>query len=434
MSSAETRLAGFRRLLVHARERLGLDLGFVLWDGSTVPADLPGDALCIVIADEGAIAGLVRRPRLDSLVNLWVSRRIDIRGGTLFDVAAARPRQGVRTAAFLRSLDKLQLLATLARFWRLDRGGPWPLEDMPDDAVSSGDPAENKRNIGHHYDVSNAFYALWLDPEMVYSCGYCTEWDNDIEQMQLDKLEMICRKLRLKAGDRLLDIGCGWGALACYAAQNYGVTAHGVSLSEQQVAFAQEKVSRLGLEGRVQIELRDYASVQGEFDKIASVGFYEHVGSRNYTTYYETVRRVLAPGGIVLHHAITRPAKRRNKAFARKRPEFALLTKYIFPGGELDDIGNTLINLERHKFEVHDVENWREHYQRTCRHWHDRLLARYDDAVAEIGETKTRLWLLYLAGCAIAFERNTVAIYQTVSTRRRRGTSGMPPSRADLYR
>jgi cyclopropane-fatty-acyl-phospholipid synthase len=434
--SADDRLQAFRKLLGDARERLGLDIGFVLWDGSTVPADLKPDALAVAFADEGAIAGLVRRPRLDTLSNLWVSKRIDLRNGTLFDLANVRAARKVRTKDFLKTLDKWALARLVWAFWRVDRGGPWPLEEIPTEKPSSGDPAENKKNIGYHYDVSNAFYALWLDREMVYTCAYATSWDNDIDRMQQDKLEIICRKLRLKPGETLLDVGCGWGALSCYAAQHYGVTAYGVTLSEQQVAYAQEKIRRLGLEGRVRIELKDYSTVEGEgvYDKVAAIGIQEHIGWDNYPRYYETVKRLMKRDGFFLHHAITRPAKRTDKVFRRKRPEFAILTRYIFPGGELDHIGNTVASLERHGFEVHDVEGWREHYQRTCRHWHDRLLANYDQAVAEVGEVKTRMWLVYLAACSIAFERNGVCLYQTLSTRRKRGPSGLPPTRADLYR
>jgi cyclopropane-fatty-acyl-phospholipid synthase len=432
MDAAAKRLAALRELLAHARDKLGLEIGFVLWDGSTVPAGLPADALAVSFADEGAVAALMRRPNPETLGNLWVTRRVDIRNGSLFDLARIRPR--VRTKQFVKALDKKLVLTTAAKFLMVPKGGPWPLQDQPDEKPSEGSPAENKKNIAYHYDVSNAFYALWLDKEMVYTCAYCTDWDNDIDQMQQDKLEMICRRLRLKPGETLLDIGCGWGALSCYAAQHYGVTAYGVTLSEQQVAYAQEKIKRLGLEGRVRVELKDYSTVEGQFDKVAAIGIQEHIGIDNYPKYYETVQRVLKPDGFFLHHAIVRPAKRDDRTFRRKRPEFKLLTKYIFPGGELDHIGNTVTMLQQHGFEVHDVENWREHYQRTCRHWHDRLLANYDAAVKEVGEVKTRMWLAYLGLCSIAFERNTVGLYQTLASKKRRGPSGLPPTRADLYR
>jgi cyclopropane-fatty-acyl-phospholipid synthase len=426
------RLTTFKRVIAHAREQIGFDLGFVLWDGSTVPADLAADAVAISIADEGAVAALIRRPNMETLSNLWVAARIDIRNGSIFDLVAQRPK--VRTKKFLKSLDKRLLLETVLRFLFVPRGGPWPLETQPDERPSDGSPEENKKNIAYHYDVSNAFYALWLDKEMVYTCAYCTDWDNDIDRMQQDKLEIICRKLRLKPGERMLDIGCGWGALSCYAAQHYGVTAYAVTLSEQQVAYGQEKIARLGLQDRVKIELKDYSTVEGQFDKVASIGIQEHIGIDNYPLYYQTVNRVLKSDGLFLHHANTRPAKRDERTFRRKRPEFALLTKYLFPGVEADHIGNTVAMLERNGFEVHDVEGWREHYQRTCKHWHDRLLANYDAAVREVGTVKTRLWLVYLAACSIAFERNGVCLYQTLSSKRHRGPSGLPPTRADLYR
>jgi cyclopropane-fatty-acyl-phospholipid synthase len=431
VNAAEERLASLKRFLAHVRERLGIDVGFALWDGSSVPANLAPGALAISIADEGVIAALLRRPNGETLANLWVSGRLDLRNGTVFDLGRIRPK--VRTREFRKTVDKRILLGTLFKFLFVPRGGPWPLEDTPDERPSDGAPAENKKNIAYHYDVSNAFYALWLDREMVYTCGYFTDWSNDIDRVQQDKLEMICRKLRLKPGETLLDIGCGWGALSCYAAQNYGVNAYAVTLSEQQVAYGHEKIRRLGLSDRVRMEVRDYSTVEGMFDKVASIGLHEHIGVDNYSKYYQTAQRVLKPGGLFLHHAITRPAKGDSRGLRRKRPEFALLTKYIFPGGELDNIGNTVAMMERNGFEVHDVEGWREHYQHTCRQWHDRLLANYDASVREVGLVKTRMWLVYLGACSIAFERNTVGLYQTLASKRRRGASGLPPTRADLY-
>jgi cyclopropane-fatty-acyl-phospholipid synthase len=432
VSAAAKRVESFRRLLAHARERLGLDLGFVLWDGSTVPETLPPDALALVFADEGAIAALIRRPKIETLANLWVAARIDLRNGSLFDLVARRP--SVRTRELRKTLDKSLLLRTLAKFLLVPRGGPWPLEQVHGEKARSGNEAENKKNIAYHYDVSNAFYALFLDPQMVYSCGYFTDWSNDIATAQRDKLDMICRKLRLQPGDRFLDIGSGWGALVCHAAQHYGVRAHGVTLAENQYALAREKVAKLGLQDRVTIELKDYTRLEGSFDKIASIGMFEHVGLANHRTYFQTINRLLAPQGLYLHHAITRSAKASAKGFRRKRPEAVAIARYIFPGGELDHIGMTAANLEASGFEVHDVEAWREHYARTCRLWHDRLLSNRGAAEREVGREKTRLWLAYLAGVSIAFERNTLRIFQTLASKRGKGASGLPPTRADLYR
>jgi cyclopropane-fatty-acyl-phospholipid synthase len=170
------------------------------------------------------------------------------------------------------------------------------------------------------------------------------------------------------------------------------------------------------------------------FDKIAAIGMLEHVGIANFPTYFKTVNRLLKPGGLFLHHAITRPGKSHAARTGKKRPEFEALTRYIFPGGELDYIGRTVTNLELNGFEIHDVEGWREHYQRTCRFWHDRLLANYDAACKEAGEVNVRIWLVYLAACSITFERNNCGLYQTLSSKRVKGATGLPPTRADLYR
>ena len=427
-----TRLDTLRRLLLHTREQLSLDLGFVLWDGSTVPADLAGDALAIRLADEGVVAALLRRPNIDTLANLWVTARLDIRGGTIFDLAARRPR--IRSRALFKSVNKPTLLVTLARFLKVPRGAPWPLEGLRgDQARTDGTEAANRTNVAYHYDASNAFYAAFLDSAMVYSCAYFTAWDNGLDRAQQDKLDVICRKLRLKPDETFLDIGCGWGALVCHAAQHYGVRAHGVTLSTEQFAYANERIARAGLADRITLELQNYTLVQGSFDKIASIGMFEHVGLANHATYFQTVNQLLNPGGLYLHHAIARSAKRSDRRFKRHTKENAAIVRYIFPGAELDHVGLSIANLQRHGFEVHDVEAWREHYARTCRHWHDRLLARYDEACADVGSVKVRLWLAYLAGVSLAFERNTLGIYQTLASKRVRGPSGLPPTRADLY-
>jgi len=433
MSTPAERAASLRKLLAHVREAYGLDFGFVLWDGSTVPTDLPSDALAVVIADEGVVAALLRRRKIDTLGDLWVTARLDLRNGTVLDLLSRRPK--VRSREFRKRLDRWLTLRVLAKFLLLPRGGPWPLRDSlhGTPTPSSGSEVENKENIQYHYDVSNAFYALFLDPEMVYSCGYFTDWNNDLATAQRDKLDITCRKLRLQPGETLLDIGCGWGALVCHAAQHYGVHAHGVTLAQQQFDYAKEKVARLGLQDRVTLELRDYSTLQGSYDKIASIGMFEHVGIANHSAYFATIHRLLKPRGFYLHHAIARRAKMSERAFNRKAPEYVALTRYIFPGGEVDHIGMSIRNLESHGFEVRDVEGWREHYRMTCRAWHDRLVANQAAAVREIGSVKTRLWVAYLAGCTIGFEGASVGIFQTLAVKRQRGLTDLPPTRADLY-
>jgi cyclopropane-fatty-acyl-phospholipid synthase len=421
-------------LLADAHARIAPQFGFRLWDGSWVPADWPPEGLGIAIADEGVVAALLRSPRLATLANLWAAKRLDIVNGGIFDLVEKRPKG--RTREFTRAFSKWRAARTAAGFLFTSRGGPWPLEAIDADRPSGGSEALNKKNIAHHYDVSNAFYALFLDAEMVYTCGYFHEWDDDLDHAQVQKLEMICRKLRLRPGETLLDIGSGWGSLACHAARVHGARVVGVTLSERQVVYAREKVARLGLADNVTFELRDYAALEGEarFDKICSIGMFEHVGVAAFPSYFQTVHRLLKPGGLYLHHAITRPGKSAAARGGKKRPEFAALTRYIFPGGELDHLGRTISNLELHGFEVHDVEGWREHYQRTCRFWHDRLRARYDEARAEVGEATTRVWLAYLAACSITFQRNNAGIYQTLASKRVKGAVGLPPTREGLYR
>ena len=429
--NGEKRLESLRGLLTRAHRSLDLSFGFELWDGSFVPRDLPDDAMRLVIGSESVVAALVRRPTLDTVINAHVAGLLDLRNGTLFDLAARRP-QG-KISRRLKGLG-VEAVKVAAAFWRSPQRMPRPLEGVAGDRIErDGRPATNKANVAYHYDVSNAFYRLFLDDEMVYTCAYFTEWHDDIDRAQTDKLDMICRKLRLQPGERFLDIGCGWGALICHAAQHYGVAATGVTLAEEQATLAREKIARLGLQDRVKVVLKDYTQMEGTFDKIASIGMFEQVGIRNHPTYFRTVHRLLRPRGLYLHHAIARRAKRTDRAFARLKPEYRALIRYIFPGGELDHLGMSISNLERHGFEVHDVEAWREHYQRTTRLWWERLDARRAEAEAEVGPERTRMWLLYLAGCSLAFERATVGVNQTLASKRTRGPAGLPPTRADLY-
>ncbi|PWL18517.1 SAM-dependent methyltransferase [Falsochrobactrum shanghaiense] len=396
-----------------------------LWDGTRIGSF---DGPVLLINDPSVVRQLLLKPNYDSLIDIWASGRIDIKNGTIFDLASRKIDGHLKER--IRALPKWQLLKDVPSLL-FSRKRQADFDGAGKSPFASG---SNKEAITHHYDVSNAFYQLFLDERMVYTCGYFTDWANSIDQAQKDKLELICRKLRLEPGDRLLDIGCGWGAFLIYAAQNYGVTGTGVSLSEAQTELARQRIKDAGLEDKITIHVKSYTELEGEFDKISSIGMFEHVGNANYDIYFESVRRLLRPGGLYMHHAITRRMKKNKKAFKRKSAEHLALVKYIFPGGELDHLGMTIENLEGHGFEVHDVENLREHYGQTCRLWAERLNANFDRAVAEVGYQKARLWLLYLSGCALAFERGTVQINQTLASKRRRGLSPVPQTRNDIYR
>ncbi|MES2712970.1 MAG: cyclopropane-fatty-acyl-phospholipid synthase family protein [Pseudomonadota bacterium] len=431
---ADPRVSRLAALIEDLAPHLRMDAAVRLWDGTAIPlgADWSGEMAIAVHAPE-AVTRLLRRPRLPTLIELFAEGLITIEGGTLLDLAARR-REGRGTRGLLKRIGKLRALQALVPFLF----GPGPAgaghayAGTPEARHEAG--RDDKALVQFHYDLSNAFYALFLDPEMVYSCAYFPHWEASLEEAQIAKLEHVCRKLRLVPGERFIDIGCGWGGLVCHAAQHHGVMAHGVTLSQTQFDFAKAKVARLGLEGRVTIELKDFRGLQGEWDKIASVGMYEHVGLDNRDGYFAQIKSLLRPRGVYLHHAIARPMKRNERVFRRANPEFAALTRYVFPGGELDHIGGTTDAMERNGFEVHDTEGLREHYGRTCRLWTERLHAAQAAAEAEIGPARVRLWLLYLAGVCLAFERGTVSIFQTVATKRARGPSGLPPTRTDLYR
>lgn len=432
-SKQRARRDALAALLTEAHGRLGLRLGFRLWDGSRVPDGWPADALAVTIADEGVVAALVRRPRLDTLIKLHVDGRLAVDNGSVFDLAASRPEGKIGRLA--RGISKAKALRVARLFFFVDRGPRSVLDPVRGDEIArDGRPETNRANVAYHYDLSNDFYRLFLDEEMVYTCGYFAEDHRDIDRAQRDKLDMICRKLRLQPGERFLDIGCGWGALVCHAVRHYGVEAHGVTLAEEQLAYAQEKVERLGIADRVAFHFKDYVQMEGTFDKIASIGMFEQVGVANHPTYFATVSRLLRPQGLYLHHTIARRAKKSERRFGRMNPQARAMVRYIFPGGELDHLGMSIANLERAGFEVHDVEAWREHYQRTTRLWWERLEARRAEAEALVGPERTRLWLLYLAGVSMAFGRGGLYINQTLVSKRSRGPSGLPLSRADLYR
>jgi cyclopropane-fatty-acyl-phospholipid synthase len=432
-SSGDRVFSAAQSILTHIHQVLDLEFGFELWDGSRIPANAPDNGLRIALS-ETALTKLVRRPGIKTLVDLYSLGEIDPRGGSIFEFAERRPR--VKGREIRRRLNKSLLLKNAFPILKGNGAGvtPGSAEDVDAGKAADRSSGSKKDDIAFHYDVSNDFYRLFLDPKMVYTCAYFTDWGNDLATAQTDKLDMICRKLRLKPGDRMLDIGCGWGALICHAAENYGVTAVGVTLAEEQLKLARETIEARGLQEKVSVELIDYRKMDGKFDKISSIGMFEAVGLDNYDDYFKSVHKLLRPRGLYLHHAITRRGKKDLKAFRRKKPEYQALVRYIFPGGEVDHIGWTLTNLEAHGFEVHDVEAWREHYARTTRLWAENLMQVKEAAIAQVGEQKYRLWLAYLCGVSLGFDRGTIGIFQTVASKRTKGPSGMPPTREDLYR
>jgi len=269
----------------------------------------------------------------------------------------------------------------------------------------------SKQSISHHYDVGNDFYKLWLDREMVYSCAYFSGTDQSLDDAQRDKLDYICRKLRLTPGETLLDIGCGWGALVCWAAREYGVKAHGITLSEQQAAYANERIRKEGLQDLVTVELLDYRDLPADarYDRVASVGMFEHIGVVNFPTYFNTIKRVLAPGGLFLNHGIT------NDTGWQDTPITEFINSYVFPDGELARIGDVVTAMENAGFEVVDVEGLRRHYAMTLRCWVRALEENKAQAVDIVGEATYRVWRLYMEGSAYYFNEGSINVFQVLA-------------------
>lgn len=431
-TSEDRNLAAARRLFEYIGSVLNVGFSVRLWDGTVIPLGESVDSRSsLAIEDAGVIGALLRRPTAENLLLHYVKGRLVIEGDLLDFIRIARKK---RKRGELSTARLLKLAAPLL----LARGKREPLKvDHTYRSEATGRAASarnNKEFIQFHYDISNEFYQLFLGEEMCYSCGYFTDPSNTIDQAQHDKLEMICRKLRLQPGDRLLDIGCGWGGLVCHAVRHHGVTAHGVTLSQAQLDFALEKVKRLGLEDQVTLELRDYNSLEGTYDKIASIGMFEHIGIANMPAYFSKIRALLSDQGILLNHGISRRAKATRRASRRIRPERRLLLKYIFPGSELDHVGHTCDLLEIAGFEVHDVEAWREHYGFTLERWYQGLMANQDRAIELVGLEKFRMWALYLAGGSVGFASGSIHICQVVGSKKTKGPSGLPLTRADLYR
>ncbi|HEY8993706.1 MAG TPA: cyclopropane-fatty-acyl-phospholipid synthase family protein, partial [Lacunisphaera sp.] len=312
-----------------------------------------------------------------------------------------------------------------------------PASDPHDEARTAAldgpphSPERDRQAVSFHYDVSNDFYRLWLDSQMVYSCAYFTDERNDLDRAQIDKFDHLCRKLRLRPGQQLLDIGCGWGGLAIHAARHYHVQVTGVTLSTEQATLAAERVRDAGASGRVKIELRDYRDVRpptGGFDAIVSVGMAEHVGREHLPEYFRTAATLLRPGGVFLNHAISEG--RRADRF--RGPSF--VDAYVFPDSDIPPLPVVTAAAASADLEVRDVENLREHYTLTLRHWIRRLEAAHEAALAFVDERTYRIWRLYMAGSAHGFAHGDLAIYQTLLVKPdAEGHARLPLTRNDWY-
>jgi cyclopropane-fatty-acyl-phospholipid synthase len=311
--------------------------------------------------------------------------------------------------------------ATLARVarslgaTRLIPPTPPPQEALPDWRRTLEGVCHSKRRdadaVQHHYDVSNRFYELLLGPSMTYTCACYPTADATLEEAQAAKYDLVARKLGLKPGMRLLDVGCGWGGMVRHAVREYGVTALGVTLSRQQAAWASAEIERQGLGDRAEVRHSDYRDVtESNFDAVSSVGLTEHIGVRHYHSYFSFLRSRLRPGGRLLNHCITRPE---NRHAARVRGGF--IDRYVFPDGELTGVGRIVVAMQDTGFEVRHAENLREHYARTCAAWCDNLVSGWNAAVAEAGEATAKVWGLYLAGSRLGFERNQVQLHQVLA-------------------
>lgn len=430
----DRRVEAARRIVAHVAEHLRADLSVRLWTGEVLPLG-PGarDDIQIVVARPSAVRRLLLKPSLMTVFELFATGDLRIEGGDPLQ-AADRWDHG-RAVHLARNVDKWLIAREAAPF--LLNGGDEGATQLPawdatgDDGVGAARSGRRDQDfIQFHYDVGNDFYALFLDPEMVYSSAYFTAPDATLEAAQAEKLDRICKKLRLKPGQKLLDVGCGWAGLSCWAARNYGVTVHGVTLSQAQLDYGRAKVERLGLQDKVTLELKDYRQVEGAYDAISQVEMFEHVGFANHETHFLEMKRLLKPGGLYFHQASVR---RGGRDAIRPTPTTKVITRFIFPGGELDTIGMTVTNLGRLGFEVLDVEDMREHFELTLREWTRRLYDRREAAYALAGEARTRLWLIYFALFAKGFERGSVLVYQTVAQKRRPGPSGLPLDRKSLY-
>jgi cyclopropane-fatty-acyl-phospholipid synthase len=415
-----------------------LPLRLELYDGSVAG---PEDAkVRMVVRSRDGLARFLSRPGELGIARAYVSGDVDI-DGDLFEGL----EQAANIDLSLRTIDPVAIARLLRATGISVLRSPEP---PPEEVRLSGGLHTHSRDraaISHHYDVSNDFYRLVLGPSMVYSCAVWESPESSLEEAQAAKLELICQKLGLRPGMRLLDVGCGWGSMAIHAARHHGVEAVGITISEQQAALARQRVEEAGLSDRVEIRLQDYRDVtDGPFDAISSIGMFEHVGRNRMETYIRDLYALLPPGGRLLNHAISRPGYPqsdsrvgRAKALYRRmatavgsdltsRVDSQLMQRYVFPDGELHEVGVVVSMLQENGFEVRHLETLREHYALTLRHWVGNLETNWDAAVAEVGEGRARVWRLYMVACAITFAMGGVSIQQVLAVKSIDGDSGFP--------
>ncbi|MDE3030818.1 MAG: class I SAM-dependent methyltransferase [Acidobacteriota bacterium] len=410
------------------------------FDGSVVePTTIsPANEITLKVLSPHALIRVLRRPGELGLARAFVAGDLELEG----DLDAL-------FALTVPPLSHLFAPSTIGPLLRLIGSDALrPLAPPAIEARQRGALHSRNRDraaISHHYDVSNRFYEMVLGPSMTYSCAVFAGEDDSLEVAQRRKVDLICRKLDLQPGQRLLDVGCGWGAMAIHAAQHYGVSVVGITLSVQQQAYATARARELGVGDRCEFRLQDYRDVRdGPYDAISSIGMSEHVGRRALAPYASQMFALLRPGGRFLNHAIGRPVSmkddpqptRRGEAWrqtqiawglrgpSRVRSDF--IERYVFPDGELHDLGTMVALFEAHGLEVRHVEGLREHYARTLRFWVDNLVKRFDEAADEVGVERARVWRLYMAGSAVNFERHHLEIHQVLTVKPVGGRTGLP--------
>ena len=403
-----------------------------LWDGTEMPGD--GDAPLTLVVARQALRRTFRPPVELSLGEAYLRGDIDLEG----DIAGAADIVSSGQAA-VRGLG--DVLGLVRGYLALPRDeGPPPAIGFAAAEMAGGERDIDRKGARYHYDVGNDFYRLFLDERMQYTCAYYPAGTEDLDLAQERKLEHICRKLRLRPGERLLDIGCGWGGLLIYAAQRYGIHGVGVTLAEKQHALARERVREAGLGERIDVRIQDYRDVaDGPFDKLVSIGMVEAVGRARLPEYFGHAYRLLKPGGLFLNHGIAdRAAPARGNVGRRLLARVVMgqsvfSRRYVFPVGDIPPVSESCLAAEHAGFEVHDVENLRPHYERTLHQWLSRLEARRNEAVQIGGEAMYRLWRLYLGVAAGRFASGQHTLNQALLGKSDRGRSGVPLSRADLY-